>query len=77
MTNLELNQNPLPVPEGDHPVLDELITVGLMAGTTLRQMREMAHAIHLTRDYGGRTGTELGLATGVIYLVDRIEEMVS
>lgn len=67
-----LTDNPHPLPEGNHPVLDELINVGGMRGTTIRQMRMMA-----APKVGSSNPVEGGLAIAVMYLVDRIEEMTS
>jgi hypothetical protein len=57
-----------------HPVLDELVDVGGMEGTTIRQMREQANLLLLN---GVRTSVEGGLAEGVIFLVDRIERLTN
>lgn len=68
-----MNPNPVtPDTSAGHPVLDELIDVGAMSGTTIRQMREQAQ---LLLDHGVRTPVEGGLASGVIVLVNKIEEL--
>lgn len=69
-----MNVNPFPPDTSlGHPVLDEVVNLGAMAGTTIRQMRERAQALF---DEGAiNSPVEGGLATAVIFLVDRIEEM--
>lgn len=68
----ELNVNPfMPDVSAGHPVLDELVTVGLLKDTTIRQMRDKAYEVLENYD----TLREAGLARGIVFLVDRIEEM--
>lgn len=62
-------ENLYPVPEGDDPILDELIDIEDLKGTTLRQCREMAVA---TREADAQTPVEVGLAICIIYLIDRL-----
>jgi hypothetical protein len=70
-------QNPIaPDTSAGHPVLDELVTIGDMRGTTLRQARDMAQEYLDDPPYAPGVG-QMGMATAIVVLVDKIEELTS
>lgn len=79
-----MNQNPFPVPEGDHPVLDEVVNIGLLQGTTIRQMRNIAVSVNEDMEAGRTGGIPAdvsaaigGLALTIVYLADKIEALTT